>query len=168
MSTPPAAAQADVLLREPLPGDLGRVVSLHGEIYAREYGWDHRFEGMVAGIVADYVKHFKPGYERCWIAQVKGQVVGSVFVVQKDSQTAQLRMLILAPEARGLRLGKRMVDECLRFARQAGYQRMTLWTNESLSAARQIYSAAGFVRVAVEEHASFGQVMTGETWERGL
>jgi GNAT superfamily N-acetyltransferase len=155
-------------LRDPAPGDMGRVVTLHGEVYAREYGWDARFEGMVAGIVSDYVKHHRAGLERCWVAEWQGQMVGSAFVVRKDDNTAQLRMLIVSPEARGQGLGRRLVDECLAFARQAGYRRITLWTNDVLVAARQIYVATGFVRVAVEEHQSFGQRLMGETWERGL
>ncbi len=157
-----------VLLREPVPGDLGWVVQQHGALYAREYGWDWRFEALVAGIVADFVRQFQPGVERCWIAELGGQPVGSAFVVRKSASTAQLRLLLLRPEARGLGLGGRLTDECLAFARQAGYRDMVLWTNRSLLAARAIYARRGFQCVASAGHADFGVPDVSETWALAL
>lgn len=157
-----------VLLREPAPGDLGWVVQQHGALYAREYGWDVRFEGLVAGIVADFVRQFQPGLERCWIAELRGQPVGSAFVVRRSARTAQLRMLLLRPEARGLGLGGRLTDECIAFARQAGYRDMVLWTNRSLIAACAIYAGRGFQCTASEAHADFGVPDVSETWTLAL
>lgn len=166
------AAPPDVVLRDPRPGDMGWVVQAHGEIYAREYGWNAEFEALVADIVAGYVRKHQPQWERCWIAELGGpgaaRRVGSVFVVRKSATVAQLRMLILTPEARGLGLGKRLTDECIAFARARGYRRMVLWTNSCLDAARAIYAARGFRLKTSEPYHGFGQDLVGETWELRL
>lgn len=156
------------VLREPRPGDMGWVVHKHGELYAREYGWDWTFEALVAGIVAKFVDEFVPGKERCWIAERDGESVGSVFVVRQDDETAKLRMLYVDPSARGMGLGRRLVDECLAFARQAGYRRMVLWTNDVLVSARRIYQAAGFTLQEEERHHSFGKDLVAQVWARDL
>ena len=160
-TTPP---QASILLRDPQPGDMGWVVQQHGAIYAREYGWNSDFEALVADIVAKYLRRHQPAWERCWIAEVGGQPVGSVFVVRKSAQVAQLRMLILTPEARGLGLGARLSDEAIAFARSKGYRKMVLWTNSCLDAARSIYARRGFTLVKSEPYEGFGQQLVGETW----
>ena len=154
-----------VVLREPLPGDMGWVVQQHGEIYAREYGWNTEFEALVAEIVAKYLRKLQPQWERCWIAELDGQKVGSAFVVRKSKTIAQLRMLILTPQARGLGLGSRLTDECIAFARAKGYRKMVLWTNSCLDAARHIYSRRGFHLVKSEPYHGFGHDLVGETWE---
>ena len=163
----PAAPQL-VVLRDPVPGDMGWVVQQHGEIYWREYGWDSRFEALVADIAAQFVRKFQPGWERCWIAELNGERVGSVFVVRKSATTAQLRMLILSPPARGLGLGARLTDECIAFARGQGYKKMVLWTNSCLTAARGIYAKRGFRLVKSEPYEGFGQQLVGEHWELKL
>lgn len=163
----PAAPQL-VVLRDPVPGDMGWVVQQHGEIYWREYGWDSRFEALVADIAAQFVRKFQPGWERCWIAELNGERVGSVFVVRKSATTAQLRMLILSPPARGLGLGARLTDECIAFARGQGYKKMVLWTNSCLTAARGIYAKRGFRLVKSERYEGFGQQLVGEHWELKL
>jgi DNA-binding MarR family transcriptional regulator/GNAT superfamily N-acetyltransferase len=150
------------------PGDLGWVVQRHGEIYHDEFGWDTDFEALVARIVADYWTDRTPGREFAWIAEVDGARAGCVFCVQRDVATAQLRLLLVEPWARGLRIGARLVDECISFARRAGYARMVLWTNDVLVAARRIYTAAGFVLIAEEPHHSFGHDLVGQTWELDL
>lgn len=162
------AAPHVVVLRDPVPGDIGWVVQQHGDIYWREYGWDSRFEALVADIAAQFVRKFQPGWERCWIAELNGERVGSVFVVRKSATTAQLRMLILSPQARGLGLGARLTDECITFARAKGYRKMVLWTNSCLTAARSIYAKRGFKLVKSEPYEGFGQQATGETWELKL
>jgi DNA-binding MarR family transcriptional regulator/GNAT superfamily N-acetyltransferase len=162
-SAPPATRTA--LLRELQPGDMGWVVQQHGEIYAREYHWSLEFEGLVAGIAAQFIKHYQPEWERCWMAELDGERVGSVFVVRKSKTVAQLRMLILTPQARGLGLGARLTDECLAFARAKGYKKMVLWTNSCLTAARDIYRKRGFKLVASEPYHGYGQDLVGETWE---
>jgi ribosomal protein S18 acetylase RimI-like enzyme len=156
------------VLRPPQAGDLGWVVQCNGSLYAQEYGWDESYEGLVAQIVADFVKHFDPKKERCWIAEKDGKNVGAVFLVRKSATTAKLRLLIVDPEARGLGIGKRLVDECTRFARHAGYKKITLWTNSVLLAARGIYQRAGYQLVKTESHRSFGHDLVAETWELKL
>jgi DNA-binding MarR family transcriptional regulator/GNAT superfamily N-acetyltransferase len=155
-------------LRGLRPGDLGWVVQRHGEIYDDEFGWDTDFEALVAGIVADYWSKRTPGREFAWIAEVDRARAGCVFCVQRDETTAQLRLLLVEPWARGLRIGARLVEECISFARRAGYPRMVLWTNDVLVAARRIYEAAGFVLIAEEPHHSFGHDLVGQTWELDL
>jgi DNA-binding MarR family transcriptional regulator/GNAT superfamily N-acetyltransferase len=157
-----------LLLRNHRPGDMGWVTSAHGALYAQEYGWDISFEALVAKIAAEFIEKFDPARERCWIAELDGAPVGSVFVVRKTDAIAKLRLLIVDRQARGLGLGKRLVDECLRFAKQAGYSSMTLWTQSILTSARGIYQRAGFTLVAEEPHHSFGVDLVGETWERDL
>ena len=157
-----------IILRPHQPGDMGWVTSAHGALYAQEYGWDISFEALVARIAAEFIEKFDPARERCWIAELDGAPVGSVFVVRKTERVAKLRLLIVDPKARGLGLGKRLVDECLRFARDAGYTSMTLWTQSILTSARGIYQRAGFKLVAAEPHHSFGVDLVGETWERDL
>jgi DNA-binding MarR family transcriptional regulator/GNAT superfamily N-acetyltransferase len=156
------------LLRPHQPGDMGWVVSRHGALYAQEYQWNMEFEALVAEIVAAFIKNFDPRRERCWIAEIDGAPVGSVFLVKQSDEIAKLRLLLVAPKARGLGIGVRLVEECLRFARQAGYRRITLWTNSVLLTARHIYQRTGFRLVASEPHHSFGQDLVGETWERDL
>lgn len=150
------------------PGDLGWVVMAHGELYAREFGWDTGFEALVARIVADYTDEKDPGPQEAWIAEVDGVRVGCVFCVRGDERTAKLRLLLVDPAARGLRLGRRLVEECLRFAREAGYEGITLWTNDVLGSARRIYQQQGFELVAEEAHHSFGHDLVGQTWQRPL
>ncbi|MGJ7495890.1 bifunctional helix-turn-helix transcriptional regulator/GNAT family N-acetyltransferase [Variovorax sp. RT4R15] len=159
-STKPVTA----VLRDPAPGDIGWVVQQHGEIYAREYGWNAEFEGLVADIAGRFLRKFQPEWERCWIAELNGERVGAVFLARKSANTAQLRMLILAPQARGLGLGGRLTDECIAFARRKGYKTMVLWTNSCLSAARGIYAARGFRLTKSEPYEGFGQQLIGETW----
>ena len=152
-------------LRPHEPGDMGWVTHRHGVLYAREYGWDERFEALVAQIVADFISNYRPERERCWIAEMSGEIVGSVFVVQGGETEAKLRLLLVEPKARGLGLGTRLVQECIRFSRRAGYRKLILWTNSVLKEARHIYQKTGFTLVAQEDHHSFGHDLTGETWE---
>jgi DNA-binding MarR family transcriptional regulator/predicted N-acetyltransferase YhbS len=158
-------SKSEIVLREHRPGDMGWVVQAHGELYAREYGWDERFEALVAGIVEKFVTRFKPGRERCWIAELGGERVGSVFVVERSRSVAKLRLLILEPRARGRGLGKALVRECVEFARARGYRRLVLWTQSNLAAARAIYRSCGFTLKKCEPHAEFGVQLTGEYWE---
>ena len=155
-------------LHEPRPGDMGWVVQSHGAQYASEYGFDSSFEALVAEIAAQFLKSFDASRERCWIAEIDGKPVGSVFLVRHDDEVAKLRLLLVEPAGRGQRLGKRLVGECIAFARACGYRRITLWTQSILTAARKIYQEAGFVLVASEPHRSFGQSLIGETWEMKL
>jgi GNAT superfamily N-acetyltransferase len=166
----PARAESQYLLRPPSAADYGWIVYSHGEVYAREYGWGPRFLSLVARVVADYIDGFDPALERCWIAERDGHNVGSVFVAKdpKRPGVAKLRMLLVLPSARGLGIGRRLVDECTRFAREAGYHTISLWTNSVLTAARQIYADAGYTLVREEVHDTFGKPLTAETWEMPL
>jgi DNA-binding MarR family transcriptional regulator/GNAT superfamily N-acetyltransferase len=163
-----AGPGAPYSLRPHRPGDIGWIVHRHGALYAQEYGWDETFEALVAEIAAGFIKDFDPKQERCWIAEKDGEVVGSVLLVKGTDEAAKLRLLYVEPKARGLGIGRRFVEECVRFARAAGYRRLTLWTNDVLHAARSLYRRAGFTLVRSEPHRSFGQDLVGEYWEMEL
>lgn len=153
-----------VELRPLAPGDVGWVVHRHGVLYAEEYGWDETFEALVARILADYVDNRDPRRESAWIAEVDGAPVGCVFCMRHDEETAQLRLLLVEPGARGSGVGGRLVEECIRFARQAGYRRMMLWTNDVLTDARRLYERAGFTLAKEEKHHSYGHDLVGQDW----
>jgi GNAT superfamily N-acetyltransferase len=157
-----------IRVRAPRPGDLGRVVALHGELYAKEFGYDVGFEALVAEIAADFARNFKPKFERCWIAEMQGELVGSVFLVRKSRTVSKLRLLIVHPKARGLGLGRRLTRACIRFARRTGYRKIVLWTQSHLAAARRIYQSEGFRRVSRKPHRSFGRRLVAEVWQLGL
>ncbi len=164
----PAHQPPIVTLRDPLPGDMGWVIQQHGELYAREYGFNAEFEALVAAIVATFMRKHQPEWERCWIAEVDGQRAGSVFLVRKSKTVAQLRLLILTPAARGLGLGARLSDDCIAFARAKGYKKIILWTNSCLIEAIRIYQRRGFQLIKTEAYQGFGQDLVGETYELKL
>ena len=156
------------IIRNPEPGDMGWVIHIHGMLYAQEYGWDATFEAHVAQIIAHFVNHFDQACERCWIAEMYGEIVGSVFIVKEDEKVARLRLLLVVPKARGLGLGSRLVEECIRFARRTGYQKITLLTHSVLTNARKIYQHTGFQLVGQHEHKSYGHDIIDEDWELTL
>jgi DNA-binding MarR family transcriptional regulator/GNAT superfamily N-acetyltransferase len=163
------AAPVPYVLRPPHAGDLGWIVHRQGAVYAEEWGYNDAYEALVAEIVAGFVRHHRPARERCWIAEKDGEVVGSVFVVRRTDTVAQLRLLFVEPSARGLGIGAKLIDECIRFARQVGYRKMVLWTQSELDAARRLYRRAGFTLAAKQPHDSFGRKgLVGETWELKL
>ncbi len=164
----PPEHKTPYLIRQHKPGDMGWIVHRHGVLYGQEYGWDERFEALVAEITARFVMNYDPKRECCWIAEKDGVNVGSVFIVKKSKSVAQLRLLLIEPGARGLGIGTRLVNECSRFARQADYRKIILWTNSVLTAARHIYEKAGYRLVRKEPHHSFGQDLVGEIWELKL
>jgi DNA-binding MarR family transcriptional regulator/N-acetylglutamate synthase-like GNAT family acetyltransferase len=156
------------ILRPLQVGDIGWIVHRQGVLYAREYGWDESYEALAAEILAGFVKSFDPEHENAWIAEREGEVVGSVFLMRKSAEVAKLRLLYVEPSARGLGLGRRLVDECIGFARAKGYKTLTLWTNDVLVSARRIYQAAGFQLTGEERHHSFGKDLVGQTWDLAL
>jgi DNA-binding MarR family transcriptional regulator/predicted GNAT family N-acyltransferase len=152
-------------LRPPEVGDMGWIIQQHALLYHQEYGWDESFEALVAQICLDFLNNFDPQKERCWLAEMQGELVGSIFCVKASEAVAKLRLLLVAPKARGLGLGTRLVQECIRFAKRAGYQKLTLWTNDVLVEARRIYEKNGFSLVEEEPHHSFGHDLVGQNWE---
>ncbi len=157
------------VLRKHKPGDMGWVVYRHGILYSNEYQYDERFEALVAGIVAEFIEHYNPALERCWMAENDGRIVGSVFLVKKSKTVSKLRLLLVEPSARGMGIGKLLVAECIRFAKKAGYKTMMLWTQSELAAARGIYQSAGFQLVGEKKHDSWGRKnLVAETWKLKL
>jgi len=174
--SPPAGSEAPgsserlaaYSLRSPRPGDIGWITHRQAVLYHREYGWNEEYEALIAGIMSRFITNFDPARERCWVAERDGEIVGSVFVVRKARSVAQLRLLYVEPDARGLGIGRRLVDECIRFARTKNYRTLTLWTNSVLLSARRIYEAAGFRLVKEEKHRSFGKNLVGQNWDLRL
>ena len=162
------ASNGEISLRAHRPGDMGWVVQRHGVLYAEERGWGERFEALVAEIAARFIQDLDPARERCWIAELDGEPVGCVFLVKEKNTVAKLRLLLVEPRARGHGLGRRLVRECIAFAREKGYRKLVLWTQSNLAAARHIYRNSGFVLKKTEPHADFGVRLTGEYWELGL
>jgi DNA-binding MarR family transcriptional regulator/N-acetylglutamate synthase-like GNAT family acetyltransferase len=162
------SADVPYILRPPRAGDMGWIVSRHGALYGEEYGWDERLEALCAEIVAAFVRNFNAKRERCWIAERDGENVGSVLLVKDSEEVARLRLLLVEPKARGLGIGARLVEECVRFAREARYKKVTLWTHSVLTAARHIYEQAGFKLIDSKTHDEFGKMLTGETWDLEL
>jgi GNAT superfamily N-acetyltransferase len=156
------------ILREPKKGDLGWIVTAHAQLYRQEYKWGDPFEGLCAQIVADFQNNFDPARERCWIAEMKGENVGCVMLVKENDETARLRLLLVDPKGRGLGLGARLVDECVRFAHDVGYKRITLWTHSVLTGARHIYEKAGFTMTSSEPRHTWGQDVVAEFWDLEL
>jgi DNA-binding MarR family transcriptional regulator/GNAT superfamily N-acetyltransferase len=165
---PETRARPAFLLRSHRPGDIGWIVSRHGAVYAQEFGWDITFEALVAEITAQFIRGYDPSREHCWIAEMDGEPVGSIFLVKGSDEVAKLRLLLLEKKARGLGIGRALTEQCIRFAREKGYSSITLWTQSILVAARGIYQRAGFHRIAEEPHHSFGVDLIGETWEMKL
>jgi len=163
-----SAPEVPYILRPPRAGDMGWIVSRHGALYREEYGWDERLEALCAEIVASFVRNQDDRRERCWIAERDGENVGSIFLVKESDELARLRLLIVEPSVRGLGIGTRLVDECVRFARQAGYRKITLWTHSVLTAARAIYEQAGFRLTDTFTHNDFGKELVGENWDLEL
>ena len=164
----PATNSPPYLLRPHQPGDIGWLIGQHGSYYSTTYGWDETFEGLAAEIAGTFLQNFDPKRERCWVAERDGKRVGAVILLKKTEDTAQLRMLIVKPEARGFGIGKRLVQECTRFARQAGYNKIMLWTDKGLDAARAIYEKEGYQLIKEEPHTSFGHDLIGQIWELEL
>ena len=162
------SAGPSYILRSHQPGDIGWIIHRHGVLYAEEYGLDQRFEALVAQIAAGFIESFDAARERCWVAEREGAIVGSVLLVKESDDVGKLRLLYVEPAARGLGIGSRLVGECIRFARQRRYRKITLWTNDVLVSARRIYLAAGFRLVSEEPHRSFGQNLVGQFWELAL
>lgn len=163
-----SARASPFLIRQHAPGDIGWIIHRHGALYAAEYGWDETFEALVAEIAGRFLKRHDPRRERCWVAERDGEIVGSVFLVDAGEGVAKLRLLYVEPEARGCGLGRRLVEETLRFAKTVGYRSVTLWTNDVLAAARHIYESAGFQLISSERHHSFGKDLVGENWRKVL
>lgn len=161
-------AEPQCTFRDLRPGDLGWIIHRHGALYAAEYGWDGTFEALVAKVCAEFVETFDPAKERAWIAELDGRIVGSIFLVRKTDEVAKLRLLYVEPDARGHGIGRRLVENCIAHARAVGYRRMTLWTNDILTAARRIYQSVGFKLICSEPHHSFGKDLVGEAWELEL
>ena len=162
------AAQPSYILRQPRHGDFGWIVSRHAELYAQEYGWVEPFEGLCAQIVADFVNNYDAKRERCWIAELNGENVGCIMLAKNSAEVARIRLLLVDPKARGLGVGARLTDECVRFARQAGYKKVTLWTHSILFAARHIYEKAGFTLTSSEKKRSWSKDVVAEYWDLQL
>ena len=169
LGAPAEGSKTPYVLRQHQPGDMGWITHRHGVLYSQEYGYDEHFEALVAKIVGEFIENYDPARERCWIAERNGEIAGSVFLVKKSATVAQLRLLYVEPSARGLGIGARLIDECLRFARRARYRKITLWTQSELLAARHLYEKAGFELVAEQPHRSFSRDdLVADTWELKL